>query len=229
MHAGPFVLTRYLRRAPGTATLVVYLEGDARAWHADGVRVTATPPPVAPLALELAAVDPAPAVAWLGRPCQLAADATACEPSLWSRRRFSGPVVSALDAGLDALRAEAEARQLELVGYSGGGVLAVLLAARRDDVVRVVTVAAPLDLAAWTAHHGLAPLEARSPAELPARALDGVAQHHLVGERDEIVPPAVLDGYARRFPAARVEVVPGRDHGDWRADWAERIAAARRD
>jgi pimeloyl-ACP methyl ester carboxylesterase len=228
LDAGPFVLTRWLRRAGGER-LVVYLEGDADAWVRDRRHVTAEPPPLHPLALELAARDPAPDVAWLGRPCQPVApeDADGCEPSLWSERRFAPPVVRALDAGLDRLLADSGARRLELVGYSGGGVLATLLAARRDDVARLVTVAAPLDLAAWLDHHGLGPLASDDPARLAAPRLDAVPQVHLVGERDRTVPPALLSGYAARHPGARIVTVPGLDHGDWTEGWGARIAALR--
>lgn len=230
LRAGGFVLTRYLRASPNADLLVVYLEGDAPAWQPDPLHVTREPPALEPLALELATRDPAPAVAWLGRPCQpvAPADATGCEPSLWSHRRFSEPVVAALGLGLDALRRETGARRLELVGYSGGGVLATLLAARRDDVDRLVTVAAPLDLAAWLALHELGPLEAVDPSRVDAPRLDTLRQHHLAGERDRIVPPEIVLGYGRRRPRARLEVVPGRGHGDWSEDWGERIARIRR-
>ncbi|HKJ24489.1 MAG TPA: alpha/beta hydrolase, partial [Myxococcota bacterium] len=229
LDAGGFVLTRYLRAAPGAETLVVYLEGDGAAWYRDRLHVTIHPPPVHPFALRLAARDPAPAVAWLGRPCQpvTPADARGCEPSLWSHRRFSEPVVAALDEGLDDLRRETGATRLELVGYSGGGVLAALLAARRDDVVRLVTVAAPLDLDAWVAHHALGPLDAQNPARAVAPRLDTVAQTHLAGAADTTVPPSVVESYARERGVGRVEVVPGIRHGGWEDGWGERIAHIR--
>lgn len=210
----------------------MYLEGDSLAFDASGTRVAASPPPVAPLALELAAEDPAPAVAWLGRPCQLVtpADAVACEPGLWSDRRFSEPVVAALDRGLDALRAEAGADRLELIGYSGGGVLAALLAARRDDVVRLVTLSAPLALQAWRRLHALGPVDAADPARLAAPRLDATPQLHLAGARDAVVPEQILERYREARPEAtrllveRVDV----DHGGWRPGWPERIAEIRR-
>jgi len=229
LQAGGFVLTRYLRISGAPERLVVYLEGDAPAWPSDRVHVTREPPPLEPLALELATRDPAPAVAWLGRPCQPVAppDAVGCEPSLWSQRRFSEPVVAALGEGLDALRRQTGARRIELIGYSGGGVLAALLAARRDDVDRLVTVAAPLDLAAWLTLHGLGPLEAEDPAHMVAARLDALPQHHLAGGRDRVVPPEILLGYGQQRPNARIETLPGRRHGDWAQDWSERIARIR--
>jgi len=232
--AGGFRLAAF-RRLPAAPAerLVVYLEGDAHAWHRDGRRVSVQPPPVRPLALELAVRDPAPAVAWLARPCQLvlAPDDAGCEPAAWSHDRFGSDVLAAVDAALSALRREAGAARLELVGYSGGGVLATQAAARRDDVARLVTVAAPLDLGAWVAHHGLGPLpDALDPAALPPGRLSGVAQVHLAGADDEVVPPAILEGWLgrRRDAAARLVVVLGMDHTGWAEGWRERITALRR-
>ena len=59
---------------------------------------------------------------------------------------------------VDALKRDAGAAKVILVGYSGGGAIAVLLAARRLDVAGVITVSADLDLAYWTQRDGLAPL-----------------------------------------------------------------------
>lgn len=229
--AAPFALTRYLRRAPGAARLVVYLEGDAPAWRAGGRQVSQRPPPLAPLALSLAARDPAPAVAWLGRPCQgVDPEAAGCDPSLWSDRRFSETVVAALDEALDALREAAGARELELVGYSGGGVLAALLAARRSDVARLVTVSAPLALGDWRAHHGLGPLDAEDPARIAAPRLDAVPQVHWAGSRDAVVPAWLIERYCRARSAAldcRVRVAEV-DHGGWRDAWPRTLRQSRR-
>lgn len=229
VEAGPFVLTRFLRTAPQAGRLVIYLEGDGAAWHADRRRVRATPPPVEPVALSLALQDPAPALAWLGRPCQLVLpdDARGCEPSLWSDRRFAEPVVAALDEAVEALRAQAGVRRVELVGFSGGGVLAALLAARRQDVTALVTVAAPLDLRAWREHHGLGSLEAADPARIDAPRLLATPQVHFLGARDEVVPPFLLSGYAEARPRARLVTVPGMEHGGWVEGWAARIESAR--
>ncbi len=219
--AGPFELPVYRRDAPRAFRLVVYLEGDAPAWR-EGGQVRTTPPPPAPLALTLASLDPAPAVAWLGRPCQgVAAGTRACDASVWTHARFSERVVDALDEALDRLRRSSGARELVLVGYSGGGVLAALLAARRDDVVRLVTVSAPLALAAWREHHGLAPLDAVDPATIEAPRLDAVDQHHLVGLADEVVPPMILERYcAARRAAHRCSVERhATDHSGWARLW----------
>jgi pimeloyl-ACP methyl ester carboxylesterase len=113
--------------------------------------------------------------------------------------------------------------QAWLLGHSGGGTLAVLLAARMPPgtITRVVTVGANLDVAAWSSHHGYSPLSgsldpAREPP-LPAN----VEVVHFVGGRDVVVPPETLDGYRRQHPEARFEGMREYDHTCcWEEAWA---------
>jgi len=231
--AGDFVLTAYRRHAdePGPV-LTVYLEGDGRAWSSRH-RPSPDPTPVHPVGLELALVDPAPAVVYLARPCQYTPPDPhgACGPAWWTDRRFAPEVVAAVSAAADREKRRAGSAAIELVGFSGGGVLAALLAARREDVRSLVTVAAPLDLGAWVTHHGLAPLRGSldPAAEIPA--LSALPQVHLAGGRDEIVPPALVRSWVDRHPPAaslRLEVVPRADHlCCWSESWAERVASLR--
>jgi pimeloyl-ACP methyl ester carboxylesterase len=112
-----------------------------------------------------------------------------------------------------------------LVGYSGGGAVAALVAARRDDVARLITVAANLDHAAWTTHHRLAPLRGSlNPADL-AQRLEVLPQVHLAGAKDRVVPPAIAESYLGRMDdrsRARLVVVEGADHDCcWVAAWPD--------
>lgn len=209
-------LQALLRGGPGD-TLVVYLEGDGAAWPSRW-RPPTDPTPDGALVMELAAADPAGAVAYLGRPCQFLADAAlaACSPELWTRRRFAPEAVAAMDGGLDRLKAATGARRLRLIGHSGGGVMALLLAARRTDVVQVTTIAAPVRVGAWTHHHGVTPLAGDDPDTLPGPWPPAV---HFVGEKDDVVPPAIVAPFAART-GGRLVAVPGFDHRCcWSRDW----------
>ena len=185
---GPFVLSALLKAPPGASeTLVVYIEGDGRAW-----RYGRTPPrdptPLSPLALKLAARDPRPAVLYLARPCQYTAPGSTCASRYWSSHRFAAEVVAAVNGAVGAAMAELGARRVELIGYSGGGVVAALVAARRTDVSRLMTVASPLDHAAWTRFHEVSPLA----GSLDPVPLAGLPQRHFVGAEDPIVPPRLV-------------------------------------
>ncbi len=118
-----------------------------------------------------------------------------------------------MTAAVDAeLAAHPAARHVVLIGYSGGGVLAMLVADRVARVDVVVTIAANLDIDAWTTLHDYSPLTASiDPAKMPGWR-HGLRQVHLVGEQDENVPPQLVRGFAANVPDALVQEFPGFDH-----------------
>lgn len=195
----------------------VYLEGDGRPWSGR-FRVSADPTGRDPLALRLMARDPNPAL-YLGRPCYHGqAAAPGCDPARWTSARYGEPVVASLVAALNTWLPPSAGQAITLIGYSGGGVLALLMAERLTQVDEVVTLAANLDVAAWTAWHGYSPLrDSLNPAHrppLPRR----IRQLHLIGARDRQVPPATQQGFFITQPLAEQRVLPGFDH---RCCWVE--------
>jgi dienelactone hydrolase len=216
------------RPAGADRLLHVYLGGDgsprqAMRW------IPRDPTPTTPVALRLMALDPAPHV-FLGRPCQhgvgRADSGGGCSPRDWTTHRYGPEIVESLVAALRSLSVAQKAPGIVLLGYSGGGSLAMLMAARMPEVRAVVTVAANLDVRGWAALHGYAPLDASlSPAEEPA--LDpGVAQIHVLGARDHNVPPALVEAaLARQPPGVRVRIVTAADHACcWEAAWPSVLA-----
>lgn len=228
MEAGGFRLFGLIRwREPGE-DLRVYIEGDGAPWIQPHLPPD-DPTPVKPLALGLAAADGSARTAYLARPCQYF-PSRRCEPRFWGIERFSPEVVAAYQAALDALKSRTGATRLRLVGYSGGGVLAALLAASRPDVAELLTVASPLDTAAWIRHHDVTPLAGDNPADRSGR-LGELPQHHWVGGKDEVVPDGVVRSFAEKLgrPLA-ISVVPGYDHECcWVEDWPRRMAGAGHD
>lgn len=213
-----------LKPARGTnSTLTIYIESDGAPW-----RVPDEPPfdptPHKPMVLQMAASDPSTAVGYLGRPCQyLTPNALArCDPALWMLGRFSEDAVAATNASLTAMKNRAQASSINLVGYSGGGAIAALVAARRDDVNCLVTVAAPLDSDAWTSAIGVSRLSySLNPADIAGK-LRPLAQTHFRGRRDTLVPPATSRRFLAQVPGARTIDKDDYDHQCcWKADWVE--------
>lgn len=226
-----FVLSAYVpklapKSIPPQDVLTVYIEGDGLAWITSS-QASSDPTPRHPLGLELALRHPRGAAAYLARPCQYvdAEDKRDCRAAYWTERRFAAEVIEASDQAIGALKQGAGANKLVLVGYSGGGAVAALVAARRNDVIQLVTVAGNLDPLAWTEAHRVPPLTGSlNPAD-EWRALLNLPQRHFVGARDEIVSKAVVESYAARFPASqrpKVIIVPGFDHVCcWVEKWGE--------
>ncbi len=220
---GGFTFAALGRVARPGAPAVVYLEGDGFAW-ATPARPSSDPTPRNPVGLRLAAQDSAPNVLWLARPCQYdgrAADPP-CGPAVWTRDRFAPEVVAALDQALDQLKAGTGVTGLHLVGYSGGGGIAALLAARRSDVLSLRSLAGNLDHEALHRHHRVSQLPGLNPAAA-APALAGLPQIHYVGGDDNVVPRLVADSYARAAgPGAclTVTLLPEASHDDIWQGWA---------
>ncbi|MFC7288133.1 alpha/beta hydrolase [Herminiimonas glaciei] len=198
------------------AYLWVVIEGDGRAWL-NMREPSMDPTPVDAVGWRLAKDISQKTVLYLARPCQYVSseDLDACSVSDWTDGRFSGKWVQRLDAAVDQAKRMTQARQIVLAGYSGGGVMAALLAARRDDVALLLTVASPLDHAAWTSYHKVTPLHASLSVVAVQQKLSRVRQLHVVGADDKIVPPFLLQDFLRGYPAdapAELVTLPGIDH-----------------
>lgn len=223
---GPELPLLALTRGDRSALLHVYIEGDGAAWLSPW-HPPRDPTPDRPVALALAAQDPSPAVIYLGRPCQYldAAALAACPPKYWTSHRFAPEVVESYQRALDMLKARHGAERLRLVGYSGGGVLALLLAGLRKDVVQVITVASPISVAEWTAWHKVSPLDGSlDPATLGKHLPPAV---HIVGGRDRVVPAEVVAPFAAQSDG-RLRRVPDFDHECcWSRDWRRLLEETR--
>ena len=195
--------------------LHVYLDHDGTPWLGD--TPAADPTPRNTLMLQLLALDPSPAL-YLGRPCYLGLGTDAsCRPELWTSARYSEPVVSSMAAAIEHLIAAGGFSEIVLVGYSGGGAIAMLLAARIPQTVAVVTVAANLDIDAWADHQGWPRL---TGSLNPARVAQpvGILRWHYAGARDTTVPAEVIQRAAP--PGDRVVVVAEYDHVCcWAEQW----------
>jgi len=209
------------RPAGSHGILHVYLGGDGTPWIA-GRWIAADPTPRTPLALDLMAKDGAPAI-FLGRPCyQGMAEDSGCEVSLWTSARYSSQVVDSMAAALRYLLQRDSYSRLVLIGYSGGGALAMLLAHRFTETVAVITVAGNLDPDAWATLHGYRPLDdSLNPRDLPPLP-DSVAQYHLVGELDRNTPAWLLEAALEKQPQAHIVVWKGFDHACcWEGIWQD--------
>ncbi|MEB6380945.1 alpha/beta hydrolase [Leclercia adecarboxylata] len=224
----PFPIVGWHRITPPVNVLHVYIEGDGFAWK---TRTTPSdnPTPRNPTGLKLAAADNHASVLYLARPCQFIGPPlpASCSVNIWTQDRFSPVVIEAMNAALTQAVARYPGVKIDLVGYSGGGNIAALLAARRSDVRSLRTVAGNLDVAWVNALHHVTPMPAAESAIDRASALRALPQIHYSGEADTTVPPAV----ARRFQQAvggtcvQTEVVSGLSHGsDWAAVWPRLLA-----
>ena len=220
------LVTYHSFRSP-TDTLNIYIEGDGYAF-ASRHKPSDDPTPIDPVALKLALNSGAEAVAYIGRPCQYVTPAglSKCDPVYWTSHRFAPEVVDTIQDVINQLKVQAGASRITLTGYSGGGVIATLIAANRHDVDHLTTVAAPLSLKAWLAHHNLSPLTGDDPLD-QIDQICALSQAHYWGEVDEVVPVASVLSFVEAIggcPRTHIEIVSGADH-HWA--WVQELAVSR--
>ncbi len=232
--AGPFRLLAFSRDLDNASSLVVYIEGDGHAWRTRRAP-SSDPSPWQPLALRLALQDRSPSVLYIARPCQYldTAELKRCDQRYWTSHRYAEVVVAAMSAAIDRALAESgagsEAVPIGLVGHSGGGTIAALLAARRHDVVWLVTLSGNLDHHAWSEWHRVTPLaESLNLRQAPGQ-LAAVPQVHFLAGRDRTVPPEVVEPYLRSLGSNApmvTEIIPHFDHHCcWERIWPDRACA----
>ncbi|MFH1209158.1 MAG: alpha/beta hydrolase [Candidatus Omnitrophota bacterium] len=225
VRTSPFLITAYSRIQEHGKDLHIYIEGDGYAWVTRN-RVSGDPTPRRPVALELAAEDPAPNVVYLARPCQYTPVEMnpACEEAYWTDKRFSEEVIRSMDQAVDKFAKDAQSPGIHLIGYSGGGAVAALIAARRQDVKSLRTVAGNLDPTGFNEYHEVSSLDEASldPMEVAGK-LSGIPQYHFTGSEDPIVPAFIAQHFAEKSGIRGcVHVVPvqGADHTDgWTGVW----------
>jgi hypothetical protein len=220
VEAGGFRSLVYVSNAaaPQERALTIFIEGDGVPW-VGGREPSLDPTTGDPIALKLLGATPPP-TAYVTRPCYNEMSAPRCTPERWTMERYSAEIVASMTEVVRRAAEQAHARSVMLVGYSGGGVLAVLIAERLDNVAAVVTVGANLDVDAWTRYHGYLPLTG-SLNPTASTAQHPWPETHLYGVHDENVPPATTDAYFKRFPSAKRRLEANDHVCCWVEQWPE--------
>lgn len=205
------------------SVVTIYLDGDGLPWQNNGRTPTQDPTPRNPLALKLMQLDPGKAY-YVARPCySLRQLPDYCSAGLWTSHRYSAQVVESMTAVVNRLVDEQRISSVVLVGYSGGGTLAVLMAPGIHRLKGVITIAANLDTDAWTAYHSYLPLSGSlNPANESTASNKEI---HLIGDKDEVVPPTVIERYLTSRPAAQIIHYQEYTHACcWEQGWSEERA-----
>lgn len=186
-----FTLKTYMapQRAP-ERPVVIYIEGDGFAWVKDNW-VSPDPTPRDPFMLQVALRDDYYNAVYLARPCQYVIETghgANCQSALWTDARFNEVVIADMSHAIDQILAKRAHNGVVLVGGSGGGTIAMLLAARRNDIAAIVTLSGLLNHRAWTDYHKISPLEqSLNPADFYQK-IASIPQLHLLASDDTIIP-----------------------------------------
>ncbi len=205
--------------------LHLYLDGDGQPWLR-GRYIARDPTPKRSLALALAGLDTEADAVYLGRPCYLGLSAEPnCKEAMWTSARYSEALVRSMATAAQRIIVARGAKHVRLIGYSGGGSLAMLMLAYMDSVEAVITVAANLDTNAWTDyHHYLALSDSLNP--INSRFPQGIRYWHYAGSDDNNVPYQQLSAFVARH-GGESQVLAGFDHHCcWREHWPDLLSTA---
>ena len=211
------------------SSATIYIEGDGFPWK-NRTQPSDDPTPLDPIALKLAIRDTSANTLYLARPCQLTRgdERRGCDHRFWTNARFHEDVVDAMNQAISAFANKLKLTELSLVGYSGGGAVAALIAARRMDVSKLITVAGTLDHKVWTEHHQVSPLHNSLNPKDFAQSMRQIEQFHIVGTEDKIMPERIAKSFVSGLGnggRAHIISVPGADHACcWVEKWPELLA-----
>ncbi len=196
----------------------VYLDGDGMPWQQHRW-ITEDPTARNPVILSLMAQDLSPAVL-LGRPCYYGLNSDQlCHNRFWTSHRYSSEIVSSMVKALTNWLEKQDFNKVILIGYSGGGALAMLMAPKINRLDMVVTIASNLDIDAWTQFHDYSTLSGSlNPSEFAVS--DKIKLIHLVGGQDLVVPASIIRKIARNNNHSTFIEFPRFEHSCcWDKQW----------
>ena len=177
--------------------LEVFIEGDGLAYITRS-RPSKNPTPIIPVSLQLATISSNPNILYIARPCQYTEIVSQinCTVKSWTTSRFSEKAIEAVNQAVEFGIKKAQAPLVHLVGYSGGGAVAVLVAARRRDIGSVRTLAGYLDHKKLNKVKKVTPLYGSLDPMKIAHLISDIPQHHISGARDKIIPKWIGEEFA---------------------------------
>ena len=205
--------------------LHIYLGGDGTPWITPNHK-SQDPTPRKNTALDLMLLDPNPSI-YIGRPCYHGlANQPNCDTKWWTSHRYSTEVIEAMTQAIESI--SSPSRRLTILGFSGGGSLAMLITHRlsvlndSSRILSLVTISANLDTSHWARSHNYSILYG-SLNPIQQAALDnGIEQTHLLGEKDQNVNALHLHKKLIGRPSTSVQLFPDFDHHCcWQKIWPE--------
>lgn len=207
--APPYIIASWHRIDAPQEPIRIYIEGDGNSFNSNG-HPTDNPTPSTPFLRDLAAADPNPNVAYLGRPCQYMQTST-CSVTDWTDGRFSPKIINSMDQSIHSLMKKAQTKEVVLIGYSGGAQVAGLVAVRHpQEVKKIITIAGVLDQKEWSNYHQDTPLSRSLNLKDYQAAFNKIPQVHYIGGKDSVVPNELTKSFVS--DEATIIIVPKADH-----------------
>jgi len=213
-----FWITTFGKTTDINQPYVFYIEGDGLVSRDD-----LTPRNF--MLLNLAMLDKRPNVYYISRLCQYTPMHMnpKCHKKYWAEYRYSEEAVNELNSVINRLN---NSKPFDLVGFSGGGAMAVLVGARNNKVGSILTIAANLDLETFVKFHNMH-MSHLSGSLNPMHYVSNVQripQLHIFGSKDKIVPSIIGSNFAKKAASkcVQIRIMPGVEHNYyWLKHWDE--------
>lgn len=219
---GDFWITTYQKITDKNAPYVFYIEGDGAAYMGK-YRISTNPTPRRQMFINLASMDTRPNVIYVARPCQytpIDMNPKCLSNQYWSNKRMSEDSIFSLNEVVNSIN---NRQKFSLVGISGGGGVAVLIAARNPTMVRdIITLAGNIDHIAFTEHHNVTPMiGSLNPIDYTDK-IRNIPQLHVSGGKDRIIPPFIADKFVQKAhsPCVKQRIFEKITHDNgWKEIW----------
>lgn len=227
-HSSTFVLQTFFpnetHKNNTNKVLTVFLEGDGYAWVST-TQASTDPSPMDNIVIQMAINSSYSPKVYISRPCQFTKkyQPDKCDKKYWTHSRYSQEVVNDINQAISHFKTQSNTHEVRLIGYSGGGTIAALIAANRNDVKQLITVASNLDHQYWTELHHIDGLSGSlNPIEY-SHDLEKINQIHFVGKDDKNVPVEVINSLVKNYKTnenTKVILIEGYDHTCcWKENW----------
>ncbi|WP_425363675.1 alpha/beta hydrolase [Candidatus Tisiphia endosymbiont of Hybos culiciformis] len=193
--AGDFVITTYQRISDKDSPYVFYIEGDGSI-SIGRYAIADNPTPSKVMLFKLATLDTRPNIVYIARPCQYTPVGLNpnCNQVYWTDKRMAEEVMESTNIVINSIN---NGKPASLVGFSGGGGIAILVAARNKHIKDIITIAGNLDIENFSKYHEVYALKkSLNPIDY-AKKISNIPQLHLSGSKDAIVPSSIMHGYVK--------------------------------
>lgn len=213
-----FKIFTLLKNTDPKKPLRVYIEGDGRAFI-NKYTPSQNPTPLSFFLLNLVKEDDYPNILYIARACQFSED-DKCQEKYWTIARFSPEAVDSIAEVLQNFSKQ----KIELIGYSGGGAIAKLIAQKNSNIANLRTIAGNLDHQKFTEIHRV-PALSKSAPDFDLQQLAKIPQIHFVGADDKIVPEIIAKSYEEKLPqknCSEIMVIKNATHSQgWSEVWPQ--------
>lgn len=221
VYGGDFLFTTYYKYTNDDEDWVVYIEGDGLISF-DRYTISSDPTPITHLMIQLAFLDTRPNVLYIARPCQYTPMYLnpKCNPIYWTHKRWSKDTIKSM---YEAIIKFTKTKDIDLVGFSGGGGIAVLLAAYNMKVKSILTIGGNLDHISFNRYHNATTsFYSLNPIDYASK-LNNIPQLHLSGDNDRIVPYFITQNYTNisNSKCVKDKLIKNVDHTGWLSKWKE--------